>query len=173
MNKPVENFGVETQADGVAGRELRDALGAFATGVTVVTALAPDGRYIGLTVSSFNTVSLDPPLIVWSLSLGSPNLEAFRSARHYAVNVLALDQAWLSQRFALPNGDKFGGLELGIGLGGVPLLPGCCGYFECRNEVQHPGGDHAIFIGRVERFNRVAKEPLVFQGGRYRALRDL
>ena len=173
MNKPLENFDAARPADDGRQRELRDALGAFATGVTVVTALAPDGRPIGLTVSSFNTVSLDPPLIVWSLSLGSANHEAFRGAGHYAVNVLALDQVWLSQRFAQPNGDKFGGIELSPGLGGAPLLPGCCAYFECRNETQHPGGDHLVFIGRVERFARLAKEPLLFHGGRYKGLRDL
>jgi flavin reductase (DIM6/NTAB) family NADH-FMN oxidoreductase RutF len=176
MNKPVENFAAEAQADGVGRRDarpLRDALGAFATGVTVVTALAPSGRFVGLTVSSFNAVSLDPPLIVWSLALSSPNLEAFRTANRYAVNVLALDQAWLSQRFAMPNGDKFGGLELQTGLGGVPLLPGCCAWFECGNDARHAGGDHLVFIGRVERFSAHAKEPLVFHGGRYRRLADL
>lgn len=173
MNKPVEKFDAERQADDVGQRDLRDALAAFATGVTVVTALAPDGRFIGLTVNSFNTVSLDPPLIVWSLSLNSPNLEALRSARHYVVNVLARDQVWLSQRFAARNDEKFDGLELLPGLGGVPLLPGCCAYFECSGEAQHPGGDHVIFIGRVERFTYVAKEPLAFQGGRYRGLCEL
>lgn len=153
-------------------RALRDALGAFPTGVTVVTALGPDGRPMGLTVSSFNAVSLDPPLIVWSLALGSPNVEAFRAVAHYAVNVLAADQQALSERFAVRNTDKFAGLEVTPGLGGAPLLPGCCAWFECRNEAQHGGGDHLIFIGRIERFRQSPKAPLVFHGGRYCALRD-
>jgi len=169
MNKLGENFQEDTLADTVA---LRAAMGAFATGVTVVTALAPNGRHIGLTVSSFNTVSLEPPLILWSLSLRSHSLQAFREADRYAVNVLALDQAELSQRFAMPLEDKFANLDISYGLGGVPLLPGCCAWFECRNEAQYQGGDHLILVGHVERHARTDKEPLIFHGGRYRALRD-
>lgn len=153
-------------------RALRDALGAFATGVTVVTALDPDGRAIGLTVNSFNTVSLEPPLILWSLSLASPSLEAFRKARHFAVNMLAADQQAVSERFAQRNSDKFADIDWREGHGGVPLLSGCCANLECRNEAQHAGGDHLIFIGRVENCTRQDKAPLVFHGGRYRALDD-
>ncbi len=165
MNKPVEDLQDDTLA-------LRAALGAFATGVTVITALAPNGHHIGLTVSSFNAVSLEPPLIVWSLSLRSHSLLAFREADRYAVNVLAQGQAELSQRFAMPLEDKFANLDLSYGLGGVPLLPGCCAWFECRNEARYSGGDHLILIGHVERYARSDKEPLIFHGGRYRALRD-
>lgn len=159
-------------SNGIDTRALRQALGMFATGITVITARAPDGQYIGLTANSFNSVSLDPPLIVWSLSLYSPNLAAFQTASHYAVNVLAVDQVELSQRFALPRVDKFAGLQPCEGLGGAPLLDGCCAWFECRNEARHPGGDHLVFIGLVERFSREDREPLVYQGGRYRSLRD-
>ncbi len=169
VNKPIESFRIETPA---GQRALRDALGAFATGVTVVTALDVDGSPIGLTVNSFNSVSLEPPLVVWSLALASSSLAAFRASSHYAINVLALDQAWLSQRFASRQKDKFAGLEIEPGLGGAPLLRGCCACFECANETQHAGGDHLVFIGRVERFSHFAKEPLVYQGGRYRALRE-
>jgi flavin reductase (DIM6/NTAB) family NADH-FMN oxidoreductase RutF len=151
-------------------RAFRDALGAFPTGVTVVTTLAPDGSFAGLTVSSFNSVSLAPPLIVWSLSLDSPNLAAFRGCGRYVVNVLAQNQDWLSQRFAQANSDKFAGLDFELGLGGVPLLPGCCAWFECRSEARHPGGDHEIFIGLVERFAHAARAPLVFHRGQYRRL---
>jgi 3-hydroxy-9,10-secoandrosta-1,3,5(10)-triene-9,17-dione monooxygenase reductase component len=154
-------------------RAFRDALGMFGTGVTVVTTCAPDGSFTGLTVSSFNAVSLDPPLIVWSLSLNSTNIVAFRACRHYVVNVLAQDQAWLSQRFAQSNSDKFYGIEFGLGVGGAPLLAGCCAWFECRNEAHHGGGDHLVFIGLVERFARDDRPPLIFHGGRYRALKDL
>ncbi|MBM3390814.1 MAG: flavin reductase family protein [Betaproteobacteria bacterium] len=153
-------------------RALRDALGAFATGVTVVTALDRDGRAIGLTVNSFNTVSLEPPLILWSLSRASPSLAAFRAASHFAVNVLAAGQQAVSERFARRGADRFAGIEWQSGLGGAPLLTGCCAVLECRNEVQHEGGDHLIFIGRVERFGRSEAPPLVYHGGRYRSLRD-
>lgn len=152
-------------------RAFRDALGNFATGIAVVSALAPDGSYIGLTINSFNSVSLDPPLILWSLALSSPNLDAFRACSHYAVNILAADQRELSQRFATRGGDKFGGLSFREGLGGAPIIPGCCAWFECANEVRHPGGDHLIFIGRVERCARQAgRAPLIYHGGRYRWL---
>jgi flavin reductase (DIM6/NTAB) family NADH-FMN oxidoreductase RutF len=151
-------------------RAFRSALGTFATGVTVVTTWTPDGTYAGLTVSSFNSVSLAPPLILWSLGLDSASLAAFRACSHYVVNVLAEDQTELSSRFALTKTDKFGDLAITQGAGGAPLLPGCCAWFECRNEAQHPGGDHLIFVGRVERFARSDRRPLVFQGGAYRAL---
>lgn len=154
-------------------RAFRDALGRFVTGVTVVTACSPAGEYVGLTVNSFNSVSLDPPLIVWSLSVESPNLPIFERASHYAVNVLALDQVELSQRFASRIGNKFGGLQICEGFGNAPLLPGCCAWFECRNEIRHSGGDHLLFIGYVERFSHADREPLVYHAGRYRALRQL
>jgi flavin reductase (DIM6/NTAB) family NADH-FMN oxidoreductase RutF len=169
MNKPRDHLSAWAPNE-APHRALRDALGTFATGVTVVTGLDPEGRPMGLTVNSFNTVSLDPPLIVWSLSLTSPNLGAFERASHYAVNVLAADQQWLSERFAQRNDDKFAGLDAVAGLGGAPLLGGCCAAFECRNETRQPGGDHLIFIGRVERYRANPKEPLVFHGGRYRRL---
>lgn len=169
------NMPRETRQDAwtdIEHRALRDALGSFATGVTVVTALDPDGRAIGLTVNSFNTVSLDPPLILWSLSLDSPNLEAFRQASHFAVNVLAVDQQAISERFAQRNSDKFFDIDWREGRGGTPLLDGCCAVLECRNEIQHAGGDHLIFIGRIEGCSRMDKAPLVFHGGRYRILGD-
>lgn len=171
MNKPVESL-PRGLAPPVA-RALRDALGTYATGVTVVATRAPGGAPIGLTVNSFNAVSLSPPLIVWSLSLASPSLEVFRRCRHYAINVLALDQLWLSQRFSSRSADRFAGVAWEEGLDGVPLLHGCCAGFECANETQHAGGDHLLFIGRVLRHRHHGREPLVFQGGRYRALRDL
>lgn len=152
-------------------RDLRSTLGSFATGVTVVTALAADGEPIGMTISSFNSVSLEPPLILWSLATSSPNLAAFRDASHYAVNVLAVDQQSLSDRFAARDQDRFAELQRRPGLGGAPLLDGCCAWFECANETQYPGGDHVIFVGRVERFALGdAQAPLIFHGGRYREL---
>jgi flavin reductase (DIM6/NTAB) family NADH-FMN oxidoreductase RutF len=173
MNKPCDPAAVSPWSSAENDhRALRDALGAFATGVTVVTARDPEGRPIGLTVNSFNTVSLEPPLVLWSLSLASPNLAAFRQASHFAVNVLAADQQAVSECFARRGADRFAGLAWREGLGAAPLLPGCCAVLECRNELQHEGGDHLIFIGRVERFSRSAAPPLVYHGGRYRSLRD-
>lgn len=159
-------------AKDLVGRDFRDALGSFATGVTVLTALASDGELIGVTISSFNSVSLNPPLILWSLSCDSPRLEGFRGATHYAVNVLAADQQVISDTFAGRDEDRFCTVRVRRGLAGVPLIEGCAAWFECANETQYPGGDHLIFVGRVERFECGATEdPLIFHGGRYRQLR--
>lgn len=156
------------QSPAVNEREFRDTLGRFATGVTVVTALADDGRPIGVTISSFNSVSLDPPLILWSLSLNSPNLEAFRNAAHYSVNILAAGQQELSNRFASRRNDRFMDIPTRPGLSGVPLIDSCCAWLECSNEAHYPGGDHLIFVGRVERFAKgEAETPLIFHNARY------
>ncbi|MBK8578022.1 MAG: flavin reductase family protein [Candidatus Accumulibacter sp.] len=153
--------------------DFREALGCFATGVTVLTALTPDGEPIGVTISSFNSVSLQPPLILWSLACASPRLEAFRLARHYAVNVLTADQQWLSDCFAKREDDRFREVEFTAGLASVPLIKHCSAWFECRNEAQYPGGDHLIFVGRVERFARgEPAAPLLFHAGRYRRISD-
>lgn len=151
-------------------RAFRDALGMFATGITVVATRAPNGEPIGLTVNSFNSVSLDPPLIVWSLANTLPCREVFEACEYYSVNVLAADQMHLSQIFASRSDDKFAGLEIDEGLYGVPLLKGCCARFECRNIARHPGGDHVLFISEVVRFDREAREPLIYFGGAYRNL---
>jgi len=147
--------------------ELRRALGHFATGVTVVT--ARDGpRPVGLTVNSFVSVSLDPPLVLWGLRLASPLYGVFRRCSTFAVNILSSRQVELSRRFATPEIDRFEGLSTFEGLDGVPLLPGCVASFECRREQGHVAGDHAIFIGRVERFTASERgHPLVLCRGRY------
>ncbi len=152
-------------------RAFRDALGMFPTGVTVITARDAAGRPVGLTVSSFNAVSLAPPLVVWSLSSHLDCVPAFENAAVYAINVLAEDQQELSARFAGRADDKFAGLDVDTGDGCVPLLRGCCARFECRPFARHPGGDHLVMIGEVIRFERDAgRVPLVFQGGSYRRL---
>ncbi len=152
-------------------RALRNALGRFATGVTIVTAIDPDGHPIGLTVNSFSAVSLNPPLVLWCLDNTSHNLAAFRRAGHHAINVLAAGQLDLSNRFAKWPVDSFAGLHWHPGADGVPLLPGCCASFEVANEATHPGGDHTIFVGRVERFSEPPGiAPLLFHAGQYRAL---
>jgi flavin reductase (DIM6/NTAB) family NADH-FMN oxidoreductase RutF len=152
-------------------RAFRNALGSFATGIAVVTALGREGQPVGLTVNSFNSVSLDPPLIVWSLANHLPVRAEFEACEHYAVNILAEDQQWLSQRFAGRDVDKFAGVAVEAGLSGVPLLLGTCAHFECRNTVRHPGGDHLVFISEVLRFDRDDdRDPLLFHCGAYRRL---
>jgi len=151
-------------------RRLRDALGEYATGVAVITTRAADGQPVGVTINSFASVSLEPPLVLWSLGLQSPSLAAFESCSHYAINVLAADQVELSQRFSQSQGDRFAGIDETAGVGGTPILPGCCAWFECRNAMRHPGGDHLIFVGQVENLHREDRPPLIFHGGRYRTL---
>jgi len=151
---------------------LRRALGSFVTGVTVVTTRSADGDPVGLTVNSFNAVSLAPPLVLWSLSLRAASYDAFVQASHFAVNVLAADQAALSQRFAKTGGDKFTGIEWRTGLAEMPLLDGAVASFTCRSTHRHPGGDHLIFIGEVLAMEASGNAPLVYANGRYTELRD-
>jgi flavin reductase (DIM6/NTAB) family NADH-FMN oxidoreductase RutF len=149
-------------------REFRRALGMFPTGVAVVTARAASGAFVGLTINSFSSLSLEPPLVLWSLNAASPSLGAFDRAQHFAVNVLAEDQVELSKRFASQRPNKFAHLEVRAGVDGVPLIAGCAAHLECRTYARHNGGDHILFIGHVERLGYdTHKRPLVFYGGRY------
>jgi flavin reductase (DIM6/NTAB) family NADH-FMN oxidoreductase RutF/DNA-binding MarR family transcriptional regulator len=148
-------------------RRYRSALGAFATGVTIVTTRDGEGRDIGLTANSFNSVSLDPPMVLWSLAKSARSLPVFLAASHFAVHVLAADQEELSLRFATRGGEKFAGLDLERGASQVPLLRGCSARFQCRTAFRHEGGDHVIFVGAVESFDHSDRPPLVFHGGRY------
>jgi flavin reductase (DIM6/NTAB) family NADH-FMN oxidoreductase RutF/DNA-binding IclR family transcriptional regulator len=149
------------------GKELRRVLGAFVTGVTVVTTIDAEGRQWGLTANSFSSVSLDPPLVLWSQSARAPSHPAFAGAGRFAINILAEDQVELSNRFATSGIDKFSGVEIDAGEGGVPLLRGCSAWLECTVESKIPGGDHVIFVGEVRGFRRNARRPLVFGGGQY------
>jgi len=152
-------------------RALRNALGQFATGVAIVTAIDPDGHPIGLTVNAFSAVSLEPALVLWCLDNRSHNLEAFRRASHHAINILSAGQTDLSNRFATWPVDRFAGLPWQAGAGGAPLFADCCASFELANETQHLSGDHTIFIGRVERFSTAPElAPLLFHAGAYRLL---
>ncbi len=148
-------------------RDFRDALGHFATGVTIVTTVTGDGAPVGLTVNSFNSVSLDPPLVLWSLARSSRNLRVFTAAEHFAVNVLAADQADLAQRFAGRDEDKFAGVHWVPGAGGMPLIAGCAARFQCRVSFRYEGGDHLIFVGEVVALDQSGKPALVFHRGRY------
>ncbi|MBY6218526.1 flavin reductase family protein [Qipengyuania aquimaris] len=146
---------------------LRNALGSFATGVTIVTARDASGAPVGLTANSFNSVSLDPPMVLWSLSLHSGSLPVFRDAETWAVHVLAADQQGMSDRFARPGQNKFEGLSPADGPEGAPLIEGCAARFGCRARFEYEGGDHAIFLGEVIDFDRREAEPLIYHGGQY------
>ena len=154
-------------------RDFRNALGAFTTGVTIVTTLAGDGRRVGLTCNSFSSVSITPPLVLWSLGVHSINLPVFIEASHFAINILAADQSALSRRFASAVEDRFAGVAVTPSEDGVPLIDGAAAQLECRNEARHYSGDHVIFIGEVQRYRYSVAEPLVFARGKYKALADL
>lgn len=149
-------------------QEFRAALGMFATGVTIVTARTAEGAVVGLTANSFNSVSLDPPLVLWSLARAAASLPVFSTGSHYAINVLAADQKALAERFALRGLDRFAGVAFDEGAGGAPLLHGAAATFECFNRSRYEEGDHVIFVGEVERCTRRdGAMPLLFHGGRY------
>ena len=148
--------------------EFRAALGMFATGVTIVSARAPTGELVGLTANSFNSVSLDPPLVLWSLSQRSLSLDAFATGTHYAINVLAAEQQELALRFAAPVGDRWTGTAWRPGVTGAPLIDGAVAHFECFNRSRYEEGDHVIFVGQVEHCDhRPGAAPLLFHGGRF------
>ena len=151
----------------VEARGFRTALGQFATGVTVVTTRAENGDRIGLTANSFNSASLDPPMVLWSLKNDSANFDVFVNAPYFAVNVLAADQVEVSQRFSRLVEDRFAGLECNEGVGRVPVIAGCAASFQCRNVHRYSGGDHAIFVGEVLDFEVHERTPLVFHRGDY------
>jgi flavin reductase (DIM6/NTAB) family NADH-FMN oxidoreductase RutF len=147
-------------------RGLRDALGRFATGVTIITGCAPDGRALGLTVNSFSALSLAPPLVSWSLRLESRALPGFLAAGHFAVNVLAAEQQLLGARFARRCNDGFAGIAHRRGAGGCPVISGSLASFECRTSRSIEAGDHMLFVGEVLNFESVVGAPLLFFAGR-------
>ena len=156
------------QAPSFSAREFRTALGMFATGVTVVTARDAQGVRVGLTANSFNSVSLSPPLVLWSLSRRAGSVLAFTRGSHYAINILSADQHLLAERFASKAVDRFSGVAFREGAGGAPILEGAAAVFECFNRSRYEEGDHIIFVGEVERCShRTGAQPLIFHGGRY------
>ena len=148
-------------------RNLRDALGLFATGVTIVTTRTKSGDPEGLTVNSFNSLSLDPPMILWSLWKDTPNVAIFLESEKFAINILSSEQKHLSDLFSSSLGDRFSDVGLQTGASGIPLLRSCLAYFECSKAACHDGGDHFIFVGNVDHFQFVEGQPLIFFGGRY------
>ena len=151
-----------------SAQEFRAALGMFATGVTIVTARDASGAPVGLTANSFNSVSLAPPLVLWSLSRRAGSMPAFTRGSHYAINILAAEQHALAERFASKSRDRFAGVVFREGAGGAPILDGAAAVFECFNRSRYEEGDHVIFVGEVERCTRrEGVTPLIFHGGRY------
>ncbi len=151
----------------IDSRAFRNALGHFATGVTVITTADAAGNRYGVTANSYNSVSLDPPLVLWSLSRASGSLDAFMQGDTFAVHILGAHQEELAMRFASRGDDKFIGLDTRAGLGGVPLFDDCVAHFECRTQERFEGGDHVIFLGQVMHFEECDHDPLIFHRGKF------
>ncbi len=151
---------------------LRDALGHFATGVAVVTTVGDGGAPVGLTINSFNSVSLTPPLILWSLARNAPSFDAFRRYSSFAINILAKDQHELCMQFARPADNKFENVAFRADFENVPLIEGVHAQLECRTYRRHEGGDHEIYLGEVVGISTFEKQPLVFHRGQFTYLSD-
>ncbi len=148
-------------------RDLRNALGSFGTGVTVVTSGNLQSRLVGVTANSFSSVSLEPPIVLWSLVSTSPSLEVFDETGRFVINVLALDQMNLSKQFSKTLEDKFAGVEYTEGLDGLPVIQNCVATFECKTIQRTVVGDHVLFLGQVENYVYENKTPLLFCQGNY------
>lgn len=150
-------------------RQLRDALAQFATGVTIICARGPHDRYVGFTANSFSSASLDPPLILWTLSHRSTSLAAFEATERYAVNVLSAGQVELARRFSRSHADRFANVTFRLGWSDAPLIDECIAWFECRHYARHRTGDHIVFIGEVVTVERAPGQGLIFQHGHFGA----
>jgi flavin reductase (DIM6/NTAB) family NADH-FMN oxidoreductase RutF len=148
-------------------RDFRNALGTFATGVTIVTAMAADGQPYGVTCNSFASVSLNPPLVLWSLGLFSQGLPVFQNASHFTINVLGASQQALASQFAKSSIDKFSGVSWVPGLGNAPVIADSVANLQCRAANRYYGGDHVIFLGAVEAYSYNREEPLLFARGTF------
>lgn len=151
----------------IESNDFRRALGCFPTGVAVVTTGDASGGRAGITISSFNSVSLEPPLVLWSIALDADCYRQFLNAHYFAVHVLSAQERDLSSRFSERGADKFRGLNCGVGLGGVPILPTYSACFECETEHRYDGGDHKIIVGRVLKLDIHDKAPLIFHRGQF------
>ena len=147
--------------------QFRRALSQFATGVTVITTRLADGSFRGLTASSFNSVSLNPPLVLWSLGNGANSLPIFSGNSHYVINVLAADQAHLAKRFSTRSDNPFADIDYELSRTGQPILKGVSAWFECHNRSRYPEGDHVIFVGEVENCQVHPQPSLIFHDGRF------
>lgn len=148
-------------------QEFRSALSTFTTGVTIITTRNENGEPVGITANSFNSVSLNPPMVLWSLDKSALSLSAFTNNKHWNVHILSTEQEALSGRFASRGEDKFNGLELDQGINNIPLMRDCTARFNCRTAFVYEGGDHMIFVGEVLSFDKTELPPLAFQSGQY------
>lgn len=162
---PANEFASDSSS--IDPRDFRNALGTYATGVTIITAAAPDGKPYGLTCNSFASVSLNPPLVLWSLVVYSSSLTIFQNASHFTVNVLGASQQALANKFAKSSDEKFTGVHWTPGLGNAPVLAESVANFQCRSVNRYYGGDHVIFLGAVEAYTYNAREPLLFARGAF------
>ena len=159
---------LKAQPPGFSSTEFRASLGMFATGVTIVTARTASGELVGLTANSFNSVSLTPPLVLWSLSQAASSMAALSKGSHYAINILAADQKALAERFASKRADRWDGVEFTDGVAGAPVLSGAAATFECFNRSRYTEGDHVIFVGEVEHCRHEPNAaPLLYHGGKF------
>jgi len=166
---PVLDQALVAHPPNFSAHEFRASLGMFATGVTIVTARSASGERVGLTANSFNSVSLSPPLVLWSLAHKAGSMPTFATGLHYAINVLAADQQALAEQFAARGVDRWAGVDFVDGDNGAPLLAGAIASFECFNRSQYTEGDHVIFVGEVERCrHRPGAAPLLFHGGQFK-----
>jgi flavin reductase (DIM6/NTAB) family NADH-FMN oxidoreductase RutF len=147
--------------------ELRRAFGHYPTGVTVITTTTPDGQRVGMTANSFSSLSLEPPLVLWSIAKTSTNFEVFRRARNFAVHVLHSGQSQLAKQFATKDIDRFEGIVCAEGRSGAPLLCDYHACFDCETHEVLEGGDHVIIVGRVLECHERPGEPLIFYRGRF------
>ena len=150
--------------------EFRNALGSFATGVCIITTVGKNGQKVGMTANSFNSVSLTPPLVLWSIDKSTNCFDDFIAADAFAVHILAADQQDLSNRFATTGEDRFANIQCTDGLSGIPILPRYSACFECKAANQFDGGDHIIMTGEVVRFSDNQLDPLLFYRGSYHKL---
>lgn len=167
VNTPTPSISAEPAFD---PRAFRSALGQYATGVAIVTALDETGRPVGMTINSLASVSLDPPLVLWSVQLNTTSSQAFRTCKRFSVNILAADQQDTAMRFARTDEHKFLDFPVDTGLGGVPLIPGALATFECATWAVYPGGDHEIIVGQVENFVARPGAALGFHQGKFLTL---
>jgi flavin reductase (DIM6/NTAB) family NADH-FMN oxidoreductase RutF len=168
MNTQLDFSPVGPQID---KRDFKDVLSRFATGIAVATATDQDGKPIGMTINSFSSVSLDPPLVLWSIGLAAHSLPAFRRAGAFAINVLPSDKQHLCQQFATASADKFSGVDYLLDDYGLPLLAGMLAHLTCTTWRRYPGGDHEIFVGQVRSLQVGTGEPLVLYRGGLASLR--
>ncbi|MFL9924343.1 flavin reductase family protein [Herbaspirillum lusitanum] len=145
----------------------RQALSQFATGVTIITTRLADGTLLGLTASSFNSVSLDPPLVLWSLGTKANSMPVFSGNSHYVINILGADQIHLAEQFARKSENRFEGVNYSLSRTGQPILDGVSAWFECHNRSRYPEGDHVIFVGEVEQCEVTPQPGLVFHNGKF------